>query len=125
MEVTNTPTSPAIDPNVIEDGTSKIKQKLGAARRRIKQIDLRQVVIDNPFPAVGIGLAVGAIVGLARPMPKHSRVAGALGSVATALIIRMVKNMAMAQFGTFARDFMSAKTESSPDGRDVNTAAPF
>jgi hypothetical protein len=126
MEVTNDPTSSTIDPNVIEEGASKIKQKLGAARRRVKQIDLRQLVIDNPFPAVGIGLALGVAAGLARPMPKQSRVAGVLGSIATAFIVRTVREMAMTQFGQYARGYISDRfggEQQKP--RDVNVSPPF
>ena len=127
MEVTDNPTTPTIDPNVIEEGTSKIKQKLGAARRRVKQIDLRQLIIDNPLPAVGIGLALGVAAGLARPMPKQSRVAGVLGSIATAFIVRTVREMAMTQFGQYARGYIADhfKPNDEPRARDVNVSPPF
>ena len=126
MEVTNNPTSSTIDPNVIEEGTSKIKQKLGAARRRVKQIDLRQLIVDNPLPAVGIGLALGVAAGLARPMPKQSKVAGVLGSLATAFIIRTVREMAMTQFGQYARNYIGERFAGEEKStRDVNVAPPF
>jgi hypothetical protein len=127
MEVTNDPTSSTIDPSVIEEGASKIKQKLGAARRRVKQIDLRQLVIDNPFPAVGIGLALGVAAGLARPMPKQSRVAGVLGTIATAFIMRTVREMAMTQFGQYARSYFAERFKSDDEqrARDVNVSPPF
>ena len=64
----------------IDPAVSTVKQKLGDARRYVKQIDLREKVVSNPLPAIGIGLAAGALVGLIRPMPHRNRVSGAGGA---------------------------------------------
>jgi hypothetical protein len=126
MEVTtNTPSESAIDPSVIEESASKIKQKFGAARRRIKQIDLRQIVVDNPFAAVGIGLAAGAAVGLIRPMPKRGPVDKLLTGLITGMVYRAIKQAAFAQLGTYAREYIANHTESKSSARDVNVSAPF
>jgi hypothetical protein len=126
MEVTtNTPSESAIDPSVIEEGASKIKQKFGAARRRIKQIDLRQIVVDNPFAAVGIGLAAGAAVGLIRPMPKRGPVDKLLTGLITGMVYRAIKQAAFTQLAGYAREYIANHTESKSSARDVSVSAPF
>ena len=127
MEVTtNKQGESAVDPSVIEEGASKIKQTFGAARRRIKQIDLRQIVVDNPFAAVGIGLAAGAAVGLIRPMPKRGPVDKLLTGLITGMVYRAIKQAAFAQLGTYAREYIANHTESNKSSaRDVNVSAPF
>lgn len=90
----------------IDPAISGIKQKLGDARRRIKQIDLRETVVSNPLPAVGIGFAVGALVGLIRPMPHRGRISGALVGLVTGLAFRAVKTYAFGELATYAKQFI-------------------
>jgi len=129
MEVsTNNPSVSTIDPNVVDESESKIKQKLGAARRRIKQIDLRQTVIDNPFTAVGIGLAAGALVGLVRAKPERGRVTSALISVAGMLAYRFLKDTAVAEIGHYARGFIAenfAENFKSDERNPRDVSPPF
>ncbi len=88
---------------------SAFKQKFGEVRRRIKSIDLRSAVVDHPFPAIGIGFAVGALVGLLRPMPQRGRVSSARVGVGTALAFRLIRETAITQLGAYARDFLANK----------------
>lgn len=90
----------------IDPAISGIKQKLGDARRRIKEIDLREKVVSNPLPAIGIGFAVGALVGLIRPMPHRGRVSGALMGLVTGLAFRAVKTYAFGELATYAKQFI-------------------
>lgn len=98
----------------IDPAISGIKQKLGDARRRIKQIDLRETVVSNPLPAVGIGFAVGALVGLIRPMPHRGRISGALMGLVTGLAFRAVKTYAFGELATYAKQFI--KDQAAPAG---------
>lgn len=88
---------------------SAFKQRLGEVRRRIKNIDLRSAVIDHPLPAVGIGFAAGALVGLLRPMPKRGPISRALFAAGTALALRYVREEALHRLGAYARDLISNK----------------
>jgi len=125
MEVTeNTPGASSIDPNVIEQAESKIKQTFRAARRRVKQIDLRQIVVDNPFAAVGIGIAAGAAVGLIRPMPKRGPVDRLLTGLVTTMVFRAIKQAAFAQLGVYAKEYLASKS-SERSAREVDVNAPF
>ncbi|HTL38771.1 MAG TPA: hypothetical protein VL326_36825 [Kofleriaceae bacterium] len=125
MEVTeNKPGSSSIDPSVIEQAESKIKQTFRAARRRVKQIDLRQIVVDNPFAAVGIGLAAGAAVGLVRPMPKRGPVDRLLTGLVTTMVYRAIKQAAFAQLGVYAKDYLKSKNDER-SAREVNVNPPF
>jgi hypothetical protein len=124
MQVTTNPPSTApIEPTPVAESASKIKQTFTAARRRIKQIDLRQTVVDNPFAAIGIGFAVGAAVGLIRPMPKRSRIDAALTGLLTGFIFRTVKDLAIAQLGVYARDYLKQRDEQPT--RDAAITPPF
>ncbi|HUS29305.1 MAG TPA: hypothetical protein VMZ53_12390 [Kofleriaceae bacterium] len=127
MEVTtNNPSASKIDPNVIgEEGASKIKQTFGAARRRIKQIDLRAIIVDNPLAAVGIGLAAGAAVGLIRPMPKRGPVDRLLTGLVTTMVYRAIKQAAFTQLASYAREYIADHTESKSSARTADVNAPF
>jgi hypothetical protein len=126
MEVTeNTSTASNIDPGLIEESTSKIKQTFRAARRRVKQIDLRQIVVDNPFAAVGIGLAAGAAVGLIRPMPKRGPVDRLLTGLVTTMVYRAIKQAAFAQLGVYARDYLNKSKSEERNAPDASVAPPF
>jgi hypothetical protein len=82
---------------------SRIKQKLGAIGRRIKRVDLRSQITDHPFAAIGIAAGVGAIIGLARPMPQRGRVSGALMAVLSTIGFRLVREAAITQLASYAK----------------------
>lgn len=121
-------TTQTIDPNFIGEEGSSLKQKLGSVRRRIKQIDLREKIIEYPFAAVGIGLAAGALVGLVRPKPQPGRVTSALVTVAGAIAFRLIREAAVAQLGGFARDYLKDQfghREEPVAGTEAKFAPPF
>jgi len=110
----------------IDPAVSTIKQKLGDARRRVKQIDLRQNIVDNPLPAVGIGIAAGALIGLIRPMPKRNPITGALMGLVTGLAYRAVRSYGMAYLATYAKEFIqNAGNEKSVESSTTAYKAPF
>lgn len=104
---------------------SAFKQRLGEVRRRIKNIDLRGAVIDHPFPAVGIGFAAGALLGLIRPMPKRSRISNALFAAGTALAFRFIREAAFKELGAYARDLISNKNRDVDAERAGGEERPF
>jgi hypothetical protein len=91
----------------IQDEASGIKQRLGQLGRRIKRVDLRSQIMDHPFPAVGIALGVGALIGLARPMPKRGRVSGAMMALLSTIGFRLVREAAMVQLAQYAKGMLS------------------
>lgn len=130
MQTTSSDSSAqTIDPNVIGDEGSTLRQKLGSVRRRIKQIDLREKIIEYPFAAVGIGLAAGALVAIIRPKPQPGRVTSALVTVAGALAFRLIREAAVAQLGGFARDYLknnfAGHDDEAVSGSDPKYAPPF
>lgn len=98
-----------------QDGTSKIKQTFFAARRKIKDIDLQQSIGNNPFAAVGIGLAAGALVGLLRPKPQAGRITSALFSAAGLLAYRLIRDTAVVELGKYASNLLSNQQAKSAD----------
>ena len=110
----------------IDPAVSTVKQKLGDARRYVKQIDLREKVVSNPLPAIGIGLAAGALVGLIRPMPHRNRVSGALMGLVTGLAFRAARSYAMAHLATYAKDFIkNAGNEPAVEKSTTAYTPPF
>ena len=93
--------------NAIEEEVSGLKQKLGNFGRRIKRIDLRGRIVDHPFASVGIAAGVGALIGLARPMPKRGPVSGAFMALVSAIGFRLVREAAMGQLGQYAKGVLS------------------
>jgi hypothetical protein len=91
----------------IEDEARGIKQRLGQLGRRIKRVDLRSQIVDHPFPAVGIALGIGALIGLARPMPKRGRVSGAAVALLSTIGFRLMREAAMVQLGQYAKGLLS------------------
>jgi hypothetical protein len=91
----------------VDEEVSGIKQRLGQIGRRIKRVDLRSQIVDHPFPAVGIALGVGALIGLARPMPKRGRVSGAAMALLSTIGFRLVREAAMVQLAQYAKGLLS------------------
>lgn len=87
-----------------EEEASGIKQKLGQLGRRIKRVDVRSQIVAHPFAAVGIAAGVGALVGLARPMPRRGPISGALMAVMSAIGFRVLREAAMIQLAQVAKD---------------------
>ncbi|HEX5058098.1 MAG TPA: hypothetical protein VFV99_02005 [Kofleriaceae bacterium] len=90
-----------------EGRAAGIKRKLGDFGRRIKRIDVRTRITDHPFAAVGIAMGIGAIVGLARPMPKRGPIAGAMMAIASTIGFRMLREAALIQLGHYAKGFLN------------------
>lgn len=88
---------------------SGIKQKLGQLGRRIKRVDLRSQIVDHPLTAVGIAAGVGALVGLARPMPRRNPVTGALMAVFSAIGFRILREAAMVQLAQLAKEKLAGR----------------
>jgi hypothetical protein len=86
-----------------------VKQKLGQVGRKLKRIEVRETIVEHPFAAIGIGAAIGAIVGLARPMPQRSRTSAAISAAVTAIALRMVREAAFRRLGMMARDWLSGQ----------------
>jgi hypothetical protein len=96
-----------------DEAATGIKQKLGQLGRRIKRVDLRSQIVDHPFPAIGIAAAVGALVGLARPMPRRSRISGALMAVASTIGFRVLREAAMVQLASYAKQYIGGQKDAS------------
>jgi hypothetical protein len=96
-----------------DEAASGIKQRLGQLGRRIKRVDLRSQIVSHPFPAVGIAAAVGALIGLARPMPRRNRVSGALMAVASTIGFRILREAAMAQLAQYAKQHIGGQRDAS------------
>jgi len=91
----------------VEEKASNVKQKLGSLGRRIKRIDLRSQIVDHPFAAIGIAAGVGALIGLARPMPKRGPISGAMMALLSTVGFRLVREAAMVQLGQYAKGLLS------------------
>jgi hypothetical protein len=100
----------------IEDEAQSIKQRLGALGRRIKRVDLRSQIVDHPFMAVGIAAGVGALIGLARPMPKRGRVSGAAMALLSTIGFRLAREAAMVQLGQYAKGLLSKDQQGTMPG---------
>ena len=103
METFENKTKKQSDIYVGEDEARGIKQKLGQLGRRIKRVDLRSTIVDHPLPAIGIAAAVGALVGLARPMPKRNPITGALIAIASTVGFRVMREAVMEQLFDLAK----------------------
>ncbi len=90
------------------------KQKLGQLGRKLKRIDVRGSIVDHPFAAIGIGAAVGALIGLARPMPKRGRMSSAVVAGLSAIGVRVLREAAMRQFGDMAKTWLQSR-QAAPD----------
>ena len=95
-----------------------VKQRLGQAGRALKKVDLRQTIVDNPFAAVGIAVGVGALIGLVRPAPEpRGRLGGLLMTTIGAIGFRLVREAAIKELGSFAKNIL-AKDESDSFAAD-------
>lgn len=101
---------------------SGFKDRLGRIGRRIKHVDLRSQIVEHPFTAVGIAAAVGALVGLVRPMPRRGRISGAFVAALTAIGFRLVREAAFVHLGQYARDLISK--EPPPQSTPPNAPRP-
>ncbi len=88
---------------------SAVKDKLGQVGRKLKKIEVRESIVDHPFAAIGIAAGIGAIIGLARPMPNRSRVGSLVMAGLSALGMRMIRQAAMEHLGGMARDWLAGQ----------------
>ena len=95
----------------LEEEASGIKQRLGQLGRKIKRVDLRSRIVDHPFPAIGIAIGVGALIGLARPMPKRGRVSGAAVALLSTIGFRLAREAAMVQLAQYAKGLLSKEQQ--------------
>ena len=95
---------------------SGIKQRLGQLGRRIKRVDLRSTIVEHPLAAVGIAAGVGAIVGLARPMPRRSRLSGALFAALSTLGFRLAREAIMVNLSDYARQVLGGQPQTAREG---------
>jgi hypothetical protein len=95
----------------VEDRAAGIKHRLGNLGRRIKRVDLRSQIVDNPFASVGIAAGVGAIIGFARPMPKRGPISSAFWAIASAIGFRVLREAAFIQIGQYAKGLISKDEE--------------
>jgi hypothetical protein len=104
----------------LDENPSAIKQRLRSFGRSLKNIDVRRSIVAYPFAAIGIAAGVGAIVGLARPMPQRGRVSGAFIGALTAIGFRVVRTYAMQQLGTMAKNVITKGRDGEPHRRDLD-----
>jgi hypothetical protein len=107
-----------MEPNINVDTDaheSAIKQRVGKIGRSLKQIDLRKQIVAHPLAAVGIATAAGAILGLVRPKPQAGRLSSLLFATAGAVGFRLVREAAMTELGTYARNFLLDRRDNQAD----------
>jgi hypothetical protein len=95
--------------NDLTQEKSAIKQKLGQVGRKLKSIDARSAIVDNPYAAIGIAAGLGAVVGLIRPMPKRGIVGSALMSTLSFVGFRLLREAAMTQLGNVAHNLIGGQ----------------
>ena len=86
-----------------------VKEKLGQVGRKLKRIEVRESIIAHPFAAIGIGAAVGAVIGLARPMPRRGRVSNVVMAAISAIGLKLIREAAMQHLGGMAKDWLASK----------------
>lgn len=92
------------------------KEKLGQFGRTLKRIEVRESIVDHPFAAIGIAAGVGAIIGLARPMPNHSRIGGLVMAGLSAIGMRVIRQAAMEHLGMMAKDWLTGQNSNADAG---------
>jgi hypothetical protein len=90
----------------VEEKASSIKHRLGDFGRRIKRVDLRSQIVDNPLAAVGIAAGVGAVIGLARPMPRRNPLSAAFWAIASTIGFKVLREAAFMQIANYAKGMM-------------------
>lgn len=88
-----------------------VKEKLGQVGRKLKRIEVRESIIAHPFAAIGIGAAIGAAIGLARPMPRHGRVSNVVMAALSAIGLKLIREAAMQHVGGMAKDWLASKQQ--------------
>ena len=106
---------PTFEANVPQSGIEQpgridaAKQKLGQLGRKLKRIEVRETIVDHPIAAIGIAAGIGAIIGLARPMPNHSRLGALVMAGISALGMRVIREAAMVHLGGMAKDWITGQ----------------
>ena len=95
-----------------------VKEKLGQVGRKLKRIELRESIVAHPFIAVGIGAALGAALGLARPMPRRSRIGGAVFAALSAIGLKVIREAAMQHLGGMAKDWLHNRQQGVPQAAE-------
>jgi hypothetical protein len=57
--------------------------------------------------AVGIAASVGALVGLARPMPRRGPISGAMMALLSTIGFRLAREAAMIRLGNYAKGLIN------------------
>ena len=91
-----------------------VKEKLGQVGRKLKRIEVRESIVAHPFAAIGIGAAVGAAIGLLRPMPKHGRVTNVVMAAISAIGIKLIREAAIQHLGRMAKDWLQQNRRGEP-----------
>jgi hypothetical protein len=82
------------------------KAKLGQLGRKLKRVEVRESIVAHPLRAIGVVAAVGALVGLVRPMPERSRVGNAVIAGLSAIGLRLVREAATRQLTEMAKGWL-------------------
>ena len=104
---------PTFEANVPQSGIEHqgridaAKQKLGQLGRKLKKIEVRESIA-----AIGIAAGIGAIIGLARPMPERSRIGALVMAGISALGMRVIREAAMVHLGGIAKDWLTGQQSS-------------
>lgn len=85
------------------------KEKLGQFGRTLKRIEVRESIVDHPLAAIGIAAGIGAIIGLARPMPHKGRVSSLMLAGISALGMRFIRQAAMEHLADIAKDWLTGQ----------------
>jgi hypothetical protein len=96
-----------------DDGQpSAFKQKLGQVGRSLKKVDLQSSINQHPLAAIGIAAAAGALIGIVRPKKDKTQRGRVQGMVITGLgmiAMRVVREFAMKQIGSYAKDYLDRR----------------
>jgi len=95
----------------VEETESAFKQKLGAAGRQLRKLDLRKQIVGYPFAAVGIASVAGALVGIVRPKQPRGRFSSLLITTLGAIGFRLVREAAVQRLGIAAKNYIGRKDE--------------
>ena len=103
------------------DAPASLRERAGDLRHQLsdlrRRIDLEARIRAHPLPAVGIALALGALVGLRRraaPAPEAEIPAGLGGAVTgalTALALRVLKDAALRQLSGAATSWYGKRRD--------------